>query len=39
MRGRYTAKELEREYQLLADTLRQDDRAHLQEFLEAWGRA
>jgi hypothetical protein len=39
MRGRYTAKELEREYELLADTLRQDGRPHLQEFLEAWGRA
>jgi len=39
MRGGYTAKELEREYELLADTLRQDGRPHLQEFLEAWGRA
>lgn len=39
MRGRYTAKELEREYALLAETLQQDGRAHLREFLEAWGRA
>lgn len=38
MRGRYTAKELEREFELVAETLRQDGRAHLQEFLQAWGR-
>jgi predicted PolB exonuclease-like 3'-5' exonuclease len=38
MRGRYTAKELEREFELVAETLQQDGRAHLREFLEAWGR-
>lgn len=38
MRGRYTAKELEREFELVAETLQQDGRPHLQEFLAAWGR-
>lgn len=39
LRGRLSPAELEAEQQLVADTLRSDGRAHLLEFLEAWGRA
>jgi 3'-5' exonuclease len=39
LRGRLSTAELEAEQQLVADTLRNDGRAHLLEFLEAWGRA
>ena len=38
-RGRRSAAELEAEQQLVVDTLRQDGRPHLAEFLAAWGRA
>lgn len=38
-RGRRSAAEVEAEQQLVADTLRTDGRAHLAEFLAAWGRA
>jgi 3'-5' exonuclease len=37
-RGRLTGEELEKEQQLVADTLRKDGRPHLAEFLAAWGR-
>jgi 3'-5' exonuclease len=37
-RGRLTAVELEKERQLVADTLRKDGRPHLAEFLAAWAR-
>jgi len=38
-RGRRNAKEVAAEQQLVVDTLRADGRAHLAEFLAAWGRA
>jgi 3'-5' exonuclease len=38
-RGRRSAEEVEKERQLVADTLRKDGRPHLAEFLAAWGRA
>ncbi|HUG98548.1 MAG TPA: 3'-5' exonuclease [Gammaproteobacteria bacterium] len=38
-RGRRSAAEVEAEQQLVAETLRTDGRAHLAEFLAAWGRA
>lgn len=38
-RGRRSAAEVEAEEQLVVETLRKDGRAHLAEFLAAWGRA
>jgi 3'-5' exonuclease len=37
-RGRLTPAELEKEHQLVADSLQKDGRPHLAEFLAAWGR-
>jgi predicted PolB exonuclease-like 3'-5' exonuclease len=39
MRGRRSPAELEQEFDLVAALLREDGRAHLLEFLAAWGRA
>jgi len=38
-RGRRTSLEIEQEEALVADVLKADGRAHLEEFLRAWGRA
>lgn len=38
MRGRMTAAERDQEEALVVETLRQDGRPHLIEFLDAWGR-
>jgi predicted PolB exonuclease-like 3'-5' exonuclease len=39
MRGRCSPGELEKEFDLVAQLLREDGRPHLAEFLAAWGRA
>jgi len=39
LRGRLSAEEVTAEQALVERTLREDGRAHLVEFLEAWGRA